>query len=129
MQSYLRINLVFILFWAIILLKATPVCATQEKSSFHKSSITEEEATNIRVYKNANKGVVNIANISSGQDPFFNLVPREGCGSGTIISADGYILTNYHVVENASTLRVTIFDGTVIPATVVGVDPANDLPF
>ncbi len=101
--------------------------AAQQKSSSHKLAVSEEEETNIRVYKNANKGVVNIANISSVQDPFFNLVPKEGCGSGTIISADGYILTNYHVIENASTIRVTLYDGTVLPATIVGVDPANDL--
>ena len=92
-----------------------------------RSNITEEEATNIRIYKNANRAVVNISNISTTQDPFANLIPQQGGGSGIIISTDGYILTNFHVIEHANTLRVTMFDGTTLPATVVGVDPANDL--
>jgi S1-C subfamily serine protease len=88
--------------------------------------ITPDEAINIRVYKNANKAVVNIANISGSEDQF-NVLPQEGCGSGTIISSDGYILTNFHVIDGADTLRVTLSDGRVLPTNVVGTDPANDL--
>lgn len=90
------------------------------------SPISAEEATNIRVYKSANKAVVNIG-ISGGEESYFSMVPREGFGSGTIISSDGYILTNYHVIEHANQIRVTLFDGTVLPAMRVGEDPANDL--
>ncbi len=92
-----------------------------------KSSISEEEATNIRIYKNTNKAVVNISTIATTQDPFTNLIPQQGGGSGIIINTDGYILTNFHVIEHANTLRATIFDGTTLPATVVGIDPSNDL--
>src|ERR1700677_272843 len=52
--------------------------------------ISAEEANNIQVYKRTNRAVVNIANISNVQDPFFNVIPQEGCGSGTIFSKDGY---------------------------------------
>ena len=48
-------------------------------------------------------------------------------GSGFIITSDGYILTNYHVIEDSSTVTVTLFDGTVYDAAVVGYDESNDI--
>ena len=50
-----------------------------------------------------------------------------GIGSGIIISTDGYILTNRHVVENASTATVELEDGRTLPATIVRVADDNDL--
>jgi len=93
------------------------------------SLISPEEATDIRIYKSANKAVVNITTqgSTSPEELYYNIMPREGSGSGTIISADGYILTNYHVLEGADSIRVCLFDGSNLPAQVVGSDPANDL--
>ena len=48
-------------------------------------------------------------------------------GSGFIITEDGYILTNYHVIEDANTVTVTLYDGTAYEAEVVGYDSSNDL--
>ena len=48
-------------------------------------------------------------------------------GSGFIISADGYVVTNNHVVENASEVSVTLDDGKTLPATIVGTDKKTDL--
>jgi serine protease Do len=53
--------------------------------------------------------------------------PRQGSGSGFIIDRDGYILTNHHVIENADRIAVTLADGRVFRAEVVGVDPAIDV--
>ncbi len=50
-----------------------------------------------------------------------------GLGSGVIVSADGYILTNHHVVEDAQRIVVDLADGRSAPATVVGSDPPSDL--
>jgi len=50
-----------------------------------------------------------------------------GSGSGVIIAPDGYIVTNDHVVHNAGQLFVTLTNGTMLPATLFGVDPATDL--
>jgi serine protease Do len=50
-----------------------------------------------------------------------------GIGSGVIIDAKGYILSNYHVVGGGTQIEVTLSDGTQYPATVVGVDPKTDL--
>ena len=55
-------------------------------------------------------------------------VPRqEGLGSGVIINADGYILTNHHVVDGADTVEVELADRRVLTATVVGDDALSDL--
>ena len=48
-------------------------------------------------------------------------------GSGFILSEDGYVITNYHVVEGASSIEVITHDGTEYPATLVGYDSTNDL--
>jgi len=48
-------------------------------------------------------------------------------GSGFVISSDGYIVTNYHVIEGASTIKVTFYDGTQYDATLVGGEESNDV--
>lgn len=48
-------------------------------------------------------------------------------GSGFILSKDGYILTNYHVIENSNSVTVTTYDGTQYDATIVGYDESNDI--
>ena len=50
-----------------------------------------------------------------------------GTGSGIVLDTQGHIATNYHVVVNASQIDVTLADGTVVSANVVGTDPGDDL--
>lgn len=50
-----------------------------------------------------------------------------GAGSGFLITPDGYLLTNFHVVQGAAEVQVTFEDGSVLPATVVGSDAHTDL--
>lgn len=52
---------------------------------------------------------------------------RPGLGSGVIATADGHIITNNHVIENADNLEVRMFDGRYYPAEIVGTDPGSDL--
>lgn len=52
---------------------------------------------------------------------------RSGLGSGVVVSADGYILTNNHVVEGADQIEVSVNDGRKLKAEVVGTDPESDL--
>jgi S1-C subfamily serine protease len=52
---------------------------------------------------------------------------EHGLGSGVIISPDGYIVTNNHVVDGATDVRVTMSDRRILPAKVVGTDPLTDL--
>jgi serine protease Do len=54
--------------------------------------------------------------------------PRSrGLGSGVVVTADGYLLTNHHVIDNASEIRVEFNDGRSLPAELVGSDQASDL--
>ncbi len=53
--------------------------------------------------------------------------PRRGTGSGVIVDPQGYILTNHHVIQGASVIRVKTFDGTTYTPEVIGVDPETDL--
>ena len=52
---------------------------------------------------------------------------RNGLGSGVIISTDGYILTNHHVIDGAEQIKVDLNDGRTLDAKVVGFDPPSDL--
>ncbi len=89
-------------------------------------SLTVEERSNVEVFKTASPSVVNITTTTLIRD-FFSVYPREGAGSGTIISKEGHILTNNHVVEGAARIQVIFLDGKKYPATLVGNDPENDL--
>ncbi len=88
---------------------------------------TEDEENNISIYRSVAPGVVNITSVVVERDFFFKPIPREGAGSGSIIDAEGHILTNHHVIRDSRKLEVTLSDGSKWPARLVGVDPDNDL--
>ncbi|HXG93707.1 MAG TPA: trypsin-like peptidase domain-containing protein [Blastocatellia bacterium] len=88
-------------------------------------SIGSDEQNNIDVYRMVSPGVVNITS-KIYQQGLFGVFPAEGTGSGSIIDTEGHILTNYHVVQDASELEVQIEDDK-FPARVVGTDRDNDL--
>ncbi len=54
-------------------------------------------------------------------------VDMEGAGSGMVVSSDGHIITNYHVVDHSHTLQARFTDGRALPAKIIGVDPPTDL--
>jgi S1-C subfamily serine protease len=85
------------------------------------------EAQLVGVYEAAGPAVVNITNCSYVYYRFRGAVPEEGTGSGFVYDDEGHIITNYHVIEDAEELLVTLADGQVYPAQVVGSDPTNDL--
>ncbi|MEA3407460.1 MAG: trypsin-like peptidase domain-containing protein [Chloroflexota bacterium] len=85
------------------------------------------EAQTIDVYERAGPSVVHITSRVITLDFFGGLTPSEGTGSGFVIDEEGHIVTNYHVIEGAESIEVTLMDKTVADAEVVGVDPLNDL--
>jgi len=111
----------------------TPVSATPTAAPPQVPAMTEEPANALEgqvvaVYESAGPAVVNISTVVIAYDFFMRPVPQEGgTGSGFVYDAEGHIVTNYHVVENAEELSVTLADGEVYPAGIVGVDPSNDL--
>ena len=89
---------------------------------------TQEEAQNINVYALCNEAVVNINTQVTAYDWFLQPYVQEGgSGSGSIIDKRGYILTNVHVIEGATKIYVSLFDGTQYEAEVVGTDLDSDL--
>ncbi len=90
-----------------------------------KGEVTDEDI-NIAVYKASIKSVVGINTTSSSRSSF-NFRVVQGTGSGVIISKDGYILTNYHVVSGARKINVELSNSTKIDATVVGGNKENDV--
>ena len=91
-------------------------------------SYTQEEVQNINVYSLCNEAVVNINTQVTAYDWFLQpYVQDGGSGSGSIIDKRGYILTNVHVIADATKIYVSLFDGTQYEAEVVGTDLDSDL--
>lgn len=87
--------------------------------------IEEELVTNL--YERVGPSVVHITAQVITMNFFFGPSASEGTGSGFIYDAEGHIVTNYHVIEDAESIEVKFSDEVTIPARVIGTDPANDL--
>src|SRR5262249_55485386 len=85
------------------------------------------ERTNILVYDKANRSVVHITTKSAQRELLILEVPSEGAGSGSVLDKAGHILTNYHVVDGAQEIRVTLQNGESYEGSVIGYDPPNDM--
>ena len=72
-------------------------------------------------------GVVNIKSSQGGDFDFWGGNYGGSSGSGVIISADGYIITNNHVIEDGNTLEVTLNDNRKFSAKLIGKDPSTDI--
>ena len=88
---------------------------------------TTEESNRIAVYKRALPSVVNVTSSQLSLDFFYGVVPSQSQGSGFILTKDGRILTNYHVIANPQQVEVTLSDKHKYPAKIILQDPAHDL--
>ena len=94
----------------------------------NSENLGDDELNNIRVYQGANEAVVNISTETLRFNWFLEPVPSEGgSGSGSIIDKRGYVLTNYHVVEDAYKVFVNLHDGSQYEGEVIGKDRENDM--
>ena len=123
----------------------SPAAAGPAVTSVPVGSTVALPVSNISdIAEGAVDSVVNISTTQQAQlgpasfDPFFNdpnspffVEPQErkqsSLGSGVVITAQGRILTNAHVVNGADTIKVTIADGTEYPAKLIGLDAASDV--
>jgi S1-C subfamily serine protease len=96
-------------------------------TSLKPGSLTDDELNNIEIYDQANKAVVYITTVTMAQSWFYQVVPQEGTGSGVIIDQLGHVLTNYHVVNGADKISITLSDGTVADGKITGMDAENDI--
>jgi S1-C subfamily serine protease len=86
-----------------------------------------DEAVNVKIYKQAGPAVANIVTRTLEYDVFMDPVPVQGAGSGFVIDPRGYVLTNYHVVQGAQAISVTLGDRSHYDAKMVGADERNDI--
>ncbi len=88
--------------------------------------VVPEESVIISVVKQVRPAVVNI-NTESQVQTVFGVFPQQGAGSGVIVRSDGYIVTNNHVVQDATTIKVTLIGGKTLTGRIIGRDPLADL--
>jgi putative serine protease PepD len=79
------------------------------------------------IYKRTNRGVVEIKVSSQVSDPSGGVRSQQAEGSGFVYDTDGHVITNQHVVDGATSVRVTFWNGQSFDARVVGTDPSTDL--
>lgn len=89
--------------------------------------ISPDEKINTEVFEKNHQAVVNIAATTLTMNFWRQIIPQQGQGTGFIIDDKGYILTNNHVVDQASQISVTLGDGKKVDAILVGRDPSTDL--
>ncbi|GAX84247.1 hypothetical protein CEUSTIGMA_g11670.t1 [Chlamydomonas eustigma] len=128
--------------WAFTILSEPTATLTQQPLSpgmtlqvpdsrtLRQLGLFEEEIENIRVFQQNTPSVVNITNYQAVQGSRFSMdvenVPS-GLGSGFIWDKMGHVVTNYHVIQGASEVTVTLLDQTTWPAKVLGADPEKDV--
>jgi len=88
------------------------------------SSFDEKDVLDI--LEKVSKSVVNISTIKLVHRMFYQAIPIEGMGSGTIIDSKGYILTNNHVVGGAEKIAVTLWNGEILEGTIAGACAVHD---
>ncbi len=95
-----------------------------------RADLTAREKTTIDIFEETGPSVVFITSIANRQRVLgFRLLesPQKGTGSGFIWDAGGHIVTNYHVIQGANRVRVTLADQTTWDAVFVGAEPDKDI--
>jgi S1-C subfamily serine protease len=109
--------------------RPTPITLANPPFADPANQLTPEELTHIHVYELTNRSVVNVNTHFESHDRFFPMLSAQadGAGSGSVIDKEGHILTNYHVVEDAQEIQVTLNDAKSYPASLVGFDADHDI--
>ena len=89
--------------------------------------VSEESMNTVQVAEIASPSVVEISTESISTSIFMQQYVTDGAGSGVVLTEDGYIVTNYHVIEGVSKVTVKTSDGESYSASFVGADENNDL--
>ncbi len=92
-----------------------------------KGKVYEEESAIINAVSKAKEAVVSVRTIRLQEGFFFRATPTRGLASGAIVSPQGLVVTNNHVVEGATDIEVATLDGKSYKAEVVGTDPSSDI--
>jgi S1-C subfamily serine protease len=109
---------------------ATPATlATEPRAIIARGDLAADEEANIELFRSVAPSVVHITSLKARRDRVsLNVfeIPQ-GTGSGFLWDEQGHVVTNFHVIEQADRVAVTLYDNTVWPATIVGTAPDKDL--
>lgn len=103
------------------------ITKTSNSGTTTTASSTSKANSTSEIVKKTADSVVEISTESVVAGSFAQQYVQQGAGSGVIISQDGYILTNNHVINGANSVKVRLRDGTEYDATIIGSDSDNDI--
>lgn len=93
-----------------------------------RGDLAQDEQSTIELFRRVSPSVVYITSLRVQRDFSFNIMKiPQGAGSGFVWDANGYIVTNYHVIRGAQAADVTLADHSTWPAELVGTEPDKDL--
>ena len=111
----------------MVTVQAEPPAAITHTTTEQMINVEVDTAITQAVEK-VGPAVVTVVGLVPGQDTFFGRTPDSPVsGSGVIISLDGYILTNNHVIADTIEVSIILADGTETPAVIIGRDEFSDL--
>ncbi len=115
--------------WSCLCLLPSPwVLAQAEKEN--TSYLLANERNTVEIFDRTSARVVNVSNLRYSRVGMFSFDVTEvpaGTGSGFVWDADGYIITNYHVIQDADRVTVSFKNGKTLPAKLVGFEPRKDI--
>jgi len=107
-----------------------PVTKRETVQTDGNTLATEEETVISSVYEKVSPSVVSIITEVESSNPYYRSALQQGAGTGIIVGKEGYILTNKHVIDGASDIRIAMYDGkTYDDVELLGTDPLNDIAF
>jgi serine protease Do len=130
LRSLLASSLLFggLAFGVTATYSAEPLFFAQNDAEIRERQVRRELGTFAQLFKELNPSVVNISVVKMpSQQPAEKRSEVSGQGSGVIVTTDGEVLTNNHVIDGATEIRVKLFDGRVLDAEVIGTDESTDL--
>ncbi|MBT9165114.1 MAG: putative serine protease HtrA [candidate division WS2 bacterium] len=109
------------------LLKYQPTYVFQQPTYKIESAVYEESSAIIDAIAKTKEAVVSVQTVRLEEDFFFRAIPTRGAGSGVLISPQGLVVTNNHVVEGATQIEVVTFDGEKYEVDIIGKDAISDI--
>ena len=86
-----------------------------------------DEQVVVSIFDRSDPAVVTVNTTRESASRFGFIIPQDGQGSGFLVDAEGHILTNYHVVQDATSISVTLADGEALEAKLAGSSHADDI--
>lgn len=120
-----RISLILLVI--VLALGSFSAAASLDDPSQAYIAPAQEEMSLPDLYDTVAPAVVFIQVESNLGNDFSDIFPSQGLGSGFVVDSSGHIVTNNHVIEGATEITVTFFDGTLSRAEIIGTDPDSDL--